>query len=711
MAFPTTVEVSVDNTEYSRYEPTRDTITASVSIAGGVSYSAEPIVVSLIKARGARDAVVATSTTNVTSVEDAYAFDATFELKNLVDQDLISLVRHGKYFVKAYHEATAASASIGSGANGTVAITTTATGAATNSYTVEVVVPAGTSPLSASIVGTAITVSLETTAGVPVPAINASALVAAKINTSGLGVTAIASGDGSTALSGAEGPTAFTLGSDEVAGTTDDFAIRIVTTAKFKSEYLFGIPLEATALKMPKFQPTNITGVSITEVSPDHPVGFKELAYEYYTTDTANAVATIGSGANGAVVISASGSGVTGTAGNSLTVEVVVPAGTSALSASFTTPALTVNLAVSSGAPVTASNTATLVAAAIAALPEFTAVATGTGVDSLPAAEGPTSLAGGTTDTTRTLSWSGGAPVSVSAAGTVLLRMGTGLPSGPACKTDSNQYIVAKVASLLSLPTTHTTDELLIETKKITEEDLGAILEQSVAWIEKDFLPGVYLEPTNLVTDRDPTSIQFAAGVNAPTPIFTDTDFDELVSPLTYFVKKATKSWVSIWTPYKQLLRVDSLYGAIANTRVIDIDLQWIELSMQQGFIQLVPFNQEIAFDFIGLMWVNSIRGAAELPNFWHFNLIAGLRDTPPDLIELIQKRAAINVLSMVSAAFKPGVGSMSLSRDGVSQSVSYTSQQQYGIYTAAITAYNEWIKDNQKALKGKYVGLNWVEV
>jgi len=261
------------------------------------------------------------------------------------------------------------------------------------------------------------------------------------------------------------------------------------------------------------------------------------------------------------------------------------------------------------------------------------------------------------------------------------------------------------------MPSVRTTDDLLIEPKKLSDDDLGSILDQAISWVEKDFLAGVYLEPTNLVTDRDPTSVQFAAGVNAPTPIFTDEDYDELVSPLSYFVKATTETWVNIWTPWKQLIRVDSLYGAIANTRVIDIDLQWIELSTQQGFIQLVPFNQEIAFDFIGLMWVNSIRGAAELPNFWHFNLIAGLRDTTPDLIELIQKRAAISVLNIVSAAYKPGVGSMSLSRDGVSQSVSYTSQQQFGIFNAAITAYNEWIDKNEKILKGRYVGIQWAVV
>ena len=139
---------------------------------------------------------------------------------------------------------------------------------------------------------------------------------------------------------------------------------------------------------------------------------------------------------------------------------------------------------------------------------------------------------------------------------------------------------------------------------------------------------------------------------------------------------------------------------------MIDIDLEWIEHSEQGGMIQLVPYNQEVAFDFVGLIWVNAIRGAAELPNFWHFNMIVGLREASGDLQELVAKKAAVEALQAASLAFRPGLGSLSLSRDGVSESVSYISSQQFGIYTGAITAYNEWIKDNEQKLRAKYRGM-----
>lgn len=220
-----------------------------------------------------------------------------------------------------------------------------------------------------------------------------------------------------------------------------------------------------------------------------------------------------------------------------------------------------------------------------------------------------------------------------------------------------------------------------------------------------------FVEPTNVVTDRDPTTIQFAAGINAPTPLFTDPDYDVIVNPITYFVPRDSAEWLKIQLPFTQVIRVDNLFGAIANTRVIDIDLQWIESSGPGGFLQLVPFNQEVAFDFVGLIWVNSIRGAVELPNFWHFNVIAGLRDCPPEVQQFIAKHAAINALTAAGAAFRPGMSSLSLGRDGVSESVSYNTAAQFGIYTGTIQSYKEWLQDAEKKLRGKYRGLTLVVV
>jgi len=309
----------------------------------------------------------------------------------------------------------------------------------------------------------------------------------------------------------------------------------------------------------------------------------------------------------------------------------------------------------------------------------------------------------------RQLSWCGGPNVSITRPGSFILRKGSqGIGGGCAPKlltsTLGQDYIVVRVTAVSALPTASVTEELLVQNSELSDTALGEYLCQAESWLENVAL-NIYLEPTNVVTDKDATNLQFSSGINSPNPIYTDPDYDFVSGPLTYFVSKATGNWVSVQTPFQQLLRVDSLFGAIANTRVIDIDLDWIQHYPQGGLIQLVPFNQSVAFDYLGLMWMNSGSGSSAIPNFWHFNVIAGLRECPCDLQEIIAKKAAMDALIVLGNAIRPGVGSVSMGRDGVSQSVSYTTQQKYGAYTGTITAFKEWIDENLQKYKGRYRG------
>lgn len=611
MATPTAIEISVDAEEYSRYETGRNTITATLTVSGGAPYTAEQVYVDLVKARRSRDAVVATTTATFTNTADPQATVVEFFLPDIVDQDLISLIRHGKYFVKA------------------------------------------------------------------------------------------------TSVS-----------DDSITASTDDFDISIVTVERLKSDFLFGLDLSATEIREPKFQPQEITGVTIEELSKTHPLGVGNLGYVYNEDDTANATASIGTGADGVVTITAEGD-LAGSDGNGYTVSVLTTAGTQSLSATVVGNELQVTLAATGGVLDVGANTAGLVATAISLLSDFSAVASGTGLTEFAAAEGPFQFSGGASTIIRQLNWNAGPLVSLTRAGVYILLSGNGDGAGGAgCAGaggalaigDGREYICVRVTSTLLTPSSSVTEGILIDKKKMDDDSIRRYLCQATAWVEKDFL-ATYVEPTNVVTDRDPTTIQYSAGINAPAPIFTDTDFDYIVSPLTYFVPRSQGKWVQIQTPYPQLLRVDSLFGAIANTRVIDIDLEWIEHSEQGGMIQLVPFNQEIAFDFIGLLWVNAIRGAAELPNFWHFNAIVGLREASCDVQELIAKKAAIDALVMAGQALRPGLGSVSLSRDGVSESVSYINSATYGMFTGTINSYKEWIDDHGRELRAKYRGVTMVVV
>ncbi len=716
MPAPTTLAVSVDNSEYCRYESDKKTITATV-VATAPTFVGEEILVELVKARRNRDAVVAQAVLTFVGGSPQRQV-ATFYLPELVDQDEIHLTRHGKYLVRATYEAVAASASVGSGPDGTILLTAGTAGSSGNSLTVEVAVPAGTSPVAITRAGDAITVSLNTVSGVATNDVyNSAAYLSALITNTLPGIVATYTGTGSTALTLAEGPTTFTGGEDAVTSETDDFRITMFTVDRLKNDYLFGLPLSSALILQPKYQPAQFNdALTITSVSQGHPMGFHTLTYDYQENHTSNATVALGSGANGTLVISAVDA-LAGTAGNAVSVEVVVPVGTSGLSASLTGTVLVINLAVSGGVPVAASNRVFQIADLLNTIDNLSSTFTGTGVDSLSAAVPATLFTGGATTEVRTLSWNGGPVVSITGPGRYLLRRGAGA-GGVSCGGNNplsvfgvdRDYVEVRVTSDVLLPTTPVTEEILIDRREIDDETLQRYIDAAIDWLEEVEL-AVRLEPTNITTDIDASTLQYSAGIGLGAPIFTDSDFDFVVSPLTYFIGKNNQEWMGIQTPYMSILRVDNLFGAIATTRVIDIDLDWIHFYEVGGLIQLVPFNQQVAFDYIGLIWSSSLRGPVALPNFWHFNMIVGLRECPAVLREVIGKKAAIDALTALGQAFRPGVGSTSLSRDGVSESISYTTQSQYGIYTGTITAYKEFISENLQKFRGKYRGATMVVV
>jgi len=497
MAQPTAITVSVDDTEYCQYESGRDTITATVTITGGAPYTDEPIVVQLVSARRSRDGVRAVTTVNVTAATDPQSFEVEFYLPDVVDQDDISLVRRGNYFVQAVSE-------------------------------------------------DAVDEALN------------------------------------------------------IVGNSDDFCIVVISAERLKNEFMWGLDLSSTVLKDPKFQPTQISGITITEISREFPMGFALLSYIYDDP--------------------------------------------------------------------------------------------GTGDD----------------DIVRQISLNGGPLISLNQSGTFILRAGssgnTVLDKLPLSSFNANaNYICIKVSSLLALPTTSMAEEVLMQRKTIDDTMLKDIINRATDYIEQSYLQ-TYIEPTNIVSDRDPTTIQFSTTSGVDQPEFTDSDWDFIETPLSYFKPYNSFQWISINFPVTQMLRVDALFGAVANVRVVDIDLQWIEVSMHGGMAQLVPFNQQIAYDFIGLIWFNTMTGADVIPNFWHYNIIAGLRKPTGDILQLIGKSAAIEALGQAGAALFPALGSVSISRDGVSQSTSYVTGM-YGKFNGLITNYKDWIKEQGPYLIAKYKG------
>ena len=261
-------------------------------------------------------------------------------------------------------------------------------------------------------------------------------------------------------------------------------------------------------------------------------------------------------------------------------------------------------------------------------------------------------------------------------------------------------YIVVEVDPT-SLPATSQKELLLMEQKSLGDEAIDNALKGAYDQLENIDLQ-VFLEPTRCVTDIDPSQITFST--QNVSPILIDMDYDKIVTPVTYF-KPRYAGWINIDIPFRSLLTIDQLFGAVGNTRVCDINLEWVQISEADGFTQLVPFNQEVAFDYIGLIFVRGMSGNLELPNFWHYSALAGLRDVPYELQQYIGRLAAMPLLLEAQQAMKTGLAGQSISRDSISESLSFTNSATYGMLSSSIEEHRRWIQENGPRIRSKYRG------
>lgn len=267
---------------------------------------------------------------------------------------------------------------------------------------------------------------------------------------------------------------------------------------------------------------------------------------------------------------------------------------------------------------------------------------------------------------------------------------------------DTVNYIDVRVNSL-ELPDQSTAEEILVERAQFDDKRIRDLIDDAISWLEDSEL-AVYLEPTRIATEFDPTAVTFAEGTDIPTLV--NYDVDKRVNGLTFY-RPSAGHWMNVKFPYYPIIQFDELYGKVANTRIVTFPLEIIEFHEKGGFMEVVPWNQSVSFQYIGLLWVQALHSVVNLPNFWNFKAVVGFRDTPRVLLDIVAKRAAIDVLSIAGAAYRGGLASTSLSRDGISESVSYSLLAMFGVYTGLINTYQKFIDDALLKAKGAFRGVN----
>ena len=272
---------------------------------------------------------------------------------------------------------------------------------------------------------------------------------------------------------------------------------------------------------------------------------------------------------------------------------------------------------------------------------------------------------------------------------------------------DRRHYLVVQVDPRI-LPNTDTTERLAIDRQLITRDAIRRWIDAEAQWLEEAFLY-VPVEPALVVSDYSLTDLSIGAGAGTSQqagPLPQNFDYDLKGPPLTYYPPQPAH-WINLKVPYWRPLHFDYLVGALENTRIVDINVDWIHKG-SAGYVTLVPFNQSLSYHFIGLMYIHATRGPVELPSFWRYRYWAGIEDrtTPMPLIEVIGLRAAVVGLAVLGQAFRGGYSSQSVSRDGVSESASYTASATFGIYSATIEEYKKRLEPLEKQIQRRYYGM-----
>lgn len=284
----------------------------------------------------------------------------------------------------------------------------------------------------------------------------------------------------------------------------------------------------------------------------------------------------------------------------------------------------------------------------------------------------------------NTLSWSGGGEIPIGGDTEIL----------PGQRGD---YAEVEIDSF-ELPAVDAAEGIVIDKEDFTDERIRTEISRAVAEVEAQVLK-LFIEPKKVATE----------------PFYSNPGegehFDELAQPVMYTSRDFNVNGIawSLSLPYHQLQSVEVLEGHLGGTRALYIQSGAFAVNQKAGLVDVLPYDSQYAFLYTFFVQMR-LWGAREyIEGFWRYKATAGLLETPGDVLKLIGYKAAITILTIAGQAYRGGFSSESMSKDGVSRSVSYTASATFGIYSATTTEYKDWIKNNQKRIAQMYRGIAMV--
>lgn len=196
--------------------------------------------------------------------------------------------------------------------------------------------------------------------------------------------------------------------------------------------------------------------------------------------------------------------------------------------------------------------------------------------------------------------------------------------------------------------------------------------------------------------------------------------FKQYVEEQKNFVRDEYMTWVYIkasWmvnTPFYVTGRVNTNNVLIYPNEWVTVRRKLIKDDSFSHNIYLVPTGQGSMVSFNFQLTINNLYaffGSRVIPEYWFLQYLTGFEIIPYDVINLIGKQAALDLLPIIEMTvagggngFTFGSASNSLGLDGMSQSISKANGG--NIFRHRIMQYQQEIKDQLVQLKMAYTGI-----
>lgn len=231
---------------------------------------------------------------------------------------------------------------------------------------------------------------------------------------------------------------------------------------------------------------------------------------------------------------------------------------------------------------------------------------------------------------------------------------------------------------------------------KIPDEEIQLEIDSATRWFEQRIGVRFYCKD------------EFPNGIRFKTPEAGDVegvDYDEEIDAQDFDINFFTEArYMHMTMDYGPILGVDRITLAYPHRVVsFEIPADWIVKRGQEKTIQIVPGVGGFGPGYVitpaalpGTLTLGSV------PQSVSITYRGGLekdkvRAKYPQIIEIINKQAAVEILNAAQNLTDPGVSGRNVSIDGVSQGTQLTQSAVYGLYSASIDRYDKSVKQGIK--------------